>query len=128
MQENKPTNRLEPPSVILVSGGGDIDGIHVPNNRNIMENHLVGRKWWDWDWDNGGTVSEMENLNQGPRLPVSAFASYGTINQTPLPQPLKRTSPINRTRNYLKKDGGLRHVASQAPVVILLLLITHFVV
>ena len=60
---------------------------------------LLGWKWWDWDWDNGGTVLETENLNQGPHLPVLVFAGYGTINQTPLPQLLKRTSPINRTRN-----------------------------
>ena len=71
---------------------------------------LLGQKWWDWDWDNGGTVLETENLNQGPRLPVLAFAGYGTVNRTPLPQPLKRTSPINRTHNKTQKNNETREL------------------
>ena len=43
--------------------------------------------------------NDLRKLNQGPLLAVSAFAGYGTVNRTSLPQPLKRTSPINRTRN-----------------------------
>ena len=54
---------------------------------------LLGRKWWDWDWDNGGIVLEMENLNQGPRLPVSAFASYGTVNRTPTAPAAQKNEP-----------------------------------
>ena len=38
---------------------------------------------------------------QGPQFPASLFAGYGTINQTPLLQPHKRTSPIYRTRNMV---------------------------
>ena len=61
----------------------------------------VGR-WMLW-WDNGGNSGETEveeKSNQGPWIPVSVFAGYGTVNRTPLPQPLKRTSPIYRTHNY----------------------------
>ena len=36
--------------------------------------------------------------NQGPRLPVSAFAGYGTMNR-PQANAAQRTRPLNRTRN-----------------------------
>ena len=64
----------------------------------------VGR-WMLW-WDNGGNSGETEveeKSNQGPWIPVLVFAGYGTVNRTPLPQPLKRTSPINRTHNKKRR-------------------------
>ena len=53
-------------------------------------------------WRNSGEIEAEVKSNQGAWILVSAFAGYGTVNRTPLPQPLKRTSPISRNRNLVE--------------------------
>ena len=75
MQENKPTNCLEPPSVVLgasVSGGSDVDRIRVPNSRNITENHLVGSEMVGL-----GLGQWRNSLGDGKFEPRTPLASLG---------------------------------------------------
>ena len=70
-----------------------VDILHFHPPRQIVLSHRrrwisICKQWKQW-----------KGRAQGPWILVMAFAGYGTINWTPLPQLLKRMSPINRTRN-----------------------------
>ena len=83
---------------------GTITKVFITNILKCNEEEK-GALCWSSDamvgqWRNSGETEAEEKSNQGPWIPVSAFASYGTVNWT-LPQPLKIMSPINRTCNLL---------------------------
>ena len=82
---------------------GTITEVSITNILKCNEEEMC----WSSDamvgqWRNSGEIEAEVKSNQGAWILVSAFAGYGTVNRTPLPQPLKRTSPINRTRNLVE--------------------------